>query len=152
MTSEKSNRKRLFCRYFASLGSLSEAARRSGLSESDALETSQSRGFEQSTERFARVPSAELVLAGLERLAFGAANDAVRLVFSQGLTDEELARLDIFNISEISRDKNGGVEIRLFDRQKALERLWEYSAGRAERDAAERLLNALRGGEDSETG
>lgn len=90
------------------------------------------------------VPLRQLVLAGLTRLAFGQANDAVRLVFAGELPDAgTLAQLDLFQVSELRRDKNGGVEVRLFDRQRALEKLLECASDTDARQAAERLLSAF---------
>lgn len=66
------------------------------------------------------------VADGLGRLAFGNIQDAVRLLFE---SDEDilsaLPSLDLFNISEIKRPKGGGMEIKFFDRIKALEKLRE---------------------------
>ncbi len=64
------------------------------------------------------------VTDGLRRLAFGEIQDAVSLLFK---TDEDitasLSSLDLFNVSEIKRVKGGGMEIKFFDRLKALEKL-----------------------------
>lgn len=66
----------------------------------------------------------EKVKQGLMDLAFGDVSDAVKLLY---LSDEEaldsLPRLNLFNISEIKRPKGGGMEIKFFDRLKAIERL-----------------------------
>ncbi|MFT3952427.1 MAG: terminase small subunit [Oscillospiraceae bacterium] len=95
----------------------------------------------------------DTVKAGLERLAFGRANDAVRLVFSEEAPGrQELERMDLFNVSEIKRVKGGGVEIRLFDRQKALERLLELETAHSGEDAAQRFFKALADASDGESG
>lgn len=66
------------------------------------------------------------VCEGLRRLAFGEITDAVTLLFE---SDENilasLSSLDLFNVSEIKRPKGGGMEIKFFDRLKALEKLRE---------------------------
>ena len=63
---------------------------------------------------------------GLKQLAFGSVSDAVSLLY---LSDEEilakLPRLKLLNVSEIKRPKGGGMEIKFFDRLKALEKLKE---------------------------
>ena len=72
----------------------------------------------------------EYVKNGLLRLATGQSNDAVKLVFADEMPNQdELERMDLFNVSEIKRVKGGGVEIKLFDRQKAFEKLFEYVSG-----------------------
>jgi hypothetical protein len=63
------------------------------------------------------------VEAGFRRLAFGSSADAVKLLFSDNLTDEQIESLDLFNVSDIKKPKGGGIEIKFFDRLKALEML-----------------------------
>lgn len=64
------------------------------------------------------------VTEGFRRLAFGEIQDAVTLLFE---TEDEILKnlpnLDLFNVSEIKRVKGGGMEIKFFDRLKALEKL-----------------------------
>ena len=59
--------------------------------------------------------------SGLERIAFGGVNDAVRLLFSTEPDPEELRRLDLYSVAEIRRLKGGSIEIKFYDRMKALE-------------------------------
>ncbi len=87
---------------------------------------------------------------GLRKLAFGKCNDAVKLVFAEEVPSmQTLARMDLFNVASISRDKGGGVEVRFFDRQKALERLYEYAHASQEGASARSLLQALTGDDDN---
>lgn len=61
---------------------------------------------------------------GLRRIAFGNVSDAVRLVLSGGENfDTETA--DLFNVSELKLSKSGGIEVKFYDRIKALEALAE---------------------------
>ncbi len=70
------------------------------------------------------------VRKGLKRLAFGDIKDAVLLLFAQeGDVLSRLGELDLYNISEIKRPKGGGMEIKFFDRIKALEKLSELEGG-----------------------
>lgn len=65
---------------------------------------------------------------GLRKIAFGDIHDAIKLLFAEEDTIlDELKTLDLFNISEIKRPKGGGMEIKFFDRIKALEKLGEIS-------------------------
>ncbi len=65
------------------------------------------------------------VCAGLRRLAFGSGNDAVKLLYRfDEMEDEQIDSLDLFNVSDIKKPKSGGIEIKFFDRQKALEKLF----------------------------
>lgn len=66
----------------------------------------------------------EEVREGLRHLAFGEIQDAIQLLFAQeNEILEKLPSLDLFCISEIKRPKGGGMEIKFFDRIKALEKL-----------------------------
>ncbi|MDR0531784.1 MAG: hypothetical protein LBG83_06965 [Oscillospiraceae bacterium] len=77
------------------------------------------------------------VREGYRRLALGRCNDALKLLFyDEPPPPEELAGLDLFNVSDIKRPKGGGMEIRFFDRCEALVRL-EALCG--EEDGAEGL-------------
>lgn len=86
-----------------------------------------------------------LIHSGLERLAFGNANDAVYLVFSEELpSPSQISELDLFNVSEIKRVKGGGVEVKLFDRQKALEKMFDYVNSSSSENSAISFINALK--------
>ena len=82
----------------------------------------------------------EDVARRLAELAFGRANDCVRLVLEQD------PRLDLSLLSEVKRSEKGAVEVRLIDRLRALEQL----AQMAEDDNTdlEAFLKALQGGEE----
>ncbi len=72
------------------------------------------------------------VIRRLAELAFGKANDCVRLALED---DPELTKLDLSLLSEIKRNEKGTVEIKLIDRLKALEQLalaTEEEGGQAE--------------------
>ena len=91
-----------------------------------------------------RIRSGEIrrqdVTRRLAELAFGKANDCVRLA----LEDEpSLDKLDLSLLSEVKRNDKGTVEIKLIDRLRALEQLAEV----AEEDSSDMdaFLQALGG-------
>ena len=59
---------------------------------------------------------------GYERLALGKVTDAIKLLYCENLSDDEIEKLDLTNISEIKKPKDGAMEIKFFDRLKALEK------------------------------
>ena len=77
------------------------------------------------------------VLRRLAQLAFGRANDCVKLVL---LDDPALDELDLSLLSEVKRNEKGTVEIKLMDRIRALEQL--LSAGADGGDCAEAFFAA----------
>lgn len=94
-----------------------------------------------------------LIWNGLERLAFGSINDAVFLVFSEELPPPStIAKLDLFNVSELKRVKGGGVEIKIFDRQKAIEKMLDYANETDHSATAKNLIEALRAPNGGDTG
>ena len=76
----------------------------------------------------------------LAELAFGKANDCVRLALE---ADPKLGRLDLSLLSEVKRNDKGTVEIKLIDRLMALEQLALVAEDRGE--DLESFLKALRG-------
>lgn len=142
-------KRKSFCCNYVLLGNVAEAAVRAGFDRENAL-----------LEGVACLESAECkrlisqlrdilsdsgnVVAGLKRLAFGSCTDAVYLVFADELPPPSvISSLDLFNVSEIKRVKGGGVEVKLFDRQKALEKLFEFENTCSDRGNAASLIEAL---------
>ena len=89
------------------------------------------------------------------RLAFGSVADAVRLILSdEPPCESELEKLDLTMVSDIKCPKSGGIEVKFFDRLKALDRLCELSNAASAGEssdfltALERSARALRGGDD----
>lgn len=84
---------------------------------------------------------------GLRRIAFGRNNDAVALAFSQEITPELIEQADLYGVSELKVGK-GVVEMKFFDRSKALERLAELEASERGRDESLSLIEAIYGREE----
>lgn len=82
---------------------------------------------------------------GYQRLAFGCISDAVKLLFSDEISPEEIEKMDLFNISEIKRKKGGDIEIKFFDRLKALEKLTDIWSTNKE-DEESSLFSAIEKG------
>ena len=142
--------KKLFIFNFLKQRNVKEAAIHAGFSEDEAIfEGMKFLGRKSVTDKINNLSEKlsndpYLINAGLERLSFGSINDAVSLVFAENIpSKKELSTLDLFNVSDIKRDKNGGVEIKFFDRQKALEKLWEMKNTVGVTSSAESFLEAL---------
>lgn len=76
-----------------------------------------------------------MALLGYERLAFGSIADCIQLLYMEAPTMQRLEAMDLFMISEIKKPKDGAMEIKFFDRIKALEKLSE-----AQEDTHEKSL------------
>lgn len=84
------------------------------------------------------------VKLGLERLAFGSASDAMRLLYLEDVPSAEvLAGMDLFHVAEVKRGKNG-VEVKLFDRFRAMELLEKLAEAESGGEAVSPLYRAIR--------
>ncbi|MBR6106927.1 MAG: terminase small subunit [Oscillospiraceae bacterium] len=144
-------KRRAFCRWYLERGNVREAALRAGCDPANAeeeglamLRMPSCRSYLSRLAAQPPLPLQSLVIAGLSRLAFGAANDAAKLVFAEkSLTDAQIEQLDLFHVTSIKQDKAGGIEIRLADRQQAMEKLLECACASDSAAAASALLSAL---------
>ncbi len=76
----------------------------------------------------------------LAELAFGKANDCVRLALEDA---PSLDKLDLSLLSEVKRNDKGTVEIKLIDRLRALEQLAEVAE--EDQNDMDAFLQALQG-------
>ena len=80
----------------------------------------------------------ERVRRALRKLAFGKANDCVKLALCE---DVDIEKLDLSLLTEIKRSERGTGEVKLLDRTKVLEQLAQMAEGGDEK--AEEFLQAL---------
>lgn len=153
-----SEKEKLFCAYFSESRNARSAAARAGygvFSQRNGQKLIRRKDIRTEIERIdkTKLVSAEEVAAGYRQLAFGSVADALKIVYAEeNPTALELEKLDLFNVSEIKRPKGGGIEIKFFDRMKALEHLEEMSGRTGEENTAlpfyaalERSADALKG-------
>lgn len=130
-----------FCRAYLRTMDPERAAEEAGKKDGFALlssETVQARLEQMRTDAAAQVRR-EDVLRRLAQLAFGRANDAVRLALGRDGTDPET--LDLSAVAEFRVTDKGGVEVKLVDRVRALETLWGLLDGGGQ--GADELCRAL---------
>ena len=84
------------------------------------------------------------VINRIGALAFGKANDAVKLVFLDPENTEQIEMLDLSMVSEIKRGTNGAVEVKLLNRIALLELLAELTAPQTRKGSeAESFFTAM---------
>lgn len=150
---DKSKKERLFCCYYAKLGNIFEAAVRAGFSPDTALvngmDILKQKKYQKSISVLMSetVSPSKLVKAGLERLAFGSSNDSslLSILGRNAVAGKNFFTPSLFKVSEIKKVKGGGVEVKLFDRQKAMEKMYEFASNDNSSTAASNLLEALTG-------
>ena len=141
------SREALFCRLYASCRNAREAAFKAGYSVCPEITARKLLSQSKIVKEVKRIEneayaSSEEVRAGLRRIAFSSSADAVKLLLADNYDDIDVEALDLFNIAEIKRPKSGGIEIKLFDRIKALEKLGDISDN-AENSSAKPFYAAL---------
>lgn len=127
-----SARESLFCKLYVSARNGREAAYKAGYTVCPEIVSKKLLSQEKIKEQIAaaekeRAVSGAEIREGLRRLAFASSADAVKLLLADEFKETDIEALDLFNIAEIKRAKAGGLEIKFFDRLKALEKLCEMS-------------------------
>lgn len=139
-------REKDFCRRYISCGNASEAAAAAGYAKAPHKSGEELLSREDITAEIGRLcalkkqTATELARVGYQRLAFGSIADAVSLLYMDDPTAAELEKMDLFSVSEIKRPKDGSMEIKFFDRLKALEKL---SEGAKEESGAAPIYDAI---------
>lgn len=126
-----SDKQKLFCAYYCATRDGTEAAAKAGYSTpkkagARLLEREDVRANIADIDKTAKINFAD-VLSGYRRLAFGGSADAISLLFDDDVTREKLESMDLYNIAEIKRVKDGVIQIRFFDRLKAMEKLGSFT-------------------------
>ncbi|MBQ7118063.1 MAG: terminase small subunit [Clostridia bacterium] len=140
------SKERLFCTYYCLSRNGGEAAAKSGyiFPEKNAARLLRKKEIKDEIERNDREKRASQkdIISGYYRLAFGCFADAVSLLFKDEITAEEIKQMDLYNISDIKRKKGGDIEIKFFDRLKALEHLQQITC-QEEKNPAASLFSAI---------
>jgi hypothetical protein len=95
-------------------------------------------------------------LCGYRRIAFGNISDAVKLILESDGDRLDAEKLDLFNVAEIKKPRGGGMEIKFFDRLKALEKIEQLSLSESDKysvslyKAIENSAKASAGGNDDD--
>lgn len=130
-----SDKEQLFCGFYVSTGNSYDAAVMAGYKRNATLvgeKLLNKKSVQSEIEKIAKFRFKTMqtrAVCGYERLAFGNVSDAVKLLSTVNPETLPLDEMDFFNVSEIRRLKDGAMEIKFFDRIKAIEKLEELSGG-----------------------
>lgn len=122
-------KEKLFCGYYACTGDAGLSAKKAGYRRDHRLTGERLLCDEDVLAEIERLMSLRRSIAprlaaiGYQRLAFGGIDDALRLMFETEHDPRRLGEMDLFTVSEIKRNRDGMLEIKFFDRLKALEKL-----------------------------
>lgn len=113
-----------FCRFYVTLQNSREAASNAGYGMLSRLAGEKLLMKKEVKDEIARLNKLNEDLScakqGFRRLAFGSVADAIRLIDGER---DNLDSMDLFMVSDIKLVKGGGMEVKFYDRQKALESL-----------------------------
>ena len=139
---ERGKENRTFCTAYLRTMDPEQAAEAAG--RQDGFATLGLKSIRKRLERMRSAAAGELrredALRRLAQLAFGRANDAVRLALDPKGVDP--GALDLSAVAELKVTDKGGVEVKLVDRVRALETLWGL-LGESGGGGAEELYRAL---------
>ncbi len=149
MKKNLNTKEKLFCVFYSSTGNAAEAAMLAGFEEPQKngellLVRQDITDYISSIRQNKLNFLSQQAAFGYERLAFGSFNDAVSLLFSDSPSKEDLSSMNLFNVAEIKRPKDGAMEIKFFDRIKALEKL--ETLNRSQQNSASDFFNAVLNG------
>lgn len=113
-----------FCRFYVTLQNSREAASNAGYGMLSRFAGEKLMMKKEVKDEIARLNKLNEDLScakqGFRRLAFGSVADAIRLIDGER---DNLDSMDLFMVSDIKLVKGGGMEVKFYDRQKALESL-----------------------------
>ena len=142
-------REQLFCEHYLRTADAALSAARAGwrlFPERRGLRLLREGRIRAALERLGKQQPRPEAAAGLIRLAFGSTLDAVRLLLCETPPDEAtLSQMDLFGVAELKRPKGGGMEIKFFDRIKALEALAALSPQQGQQGMQD-FVNAMHRG------
>ncbi|MBQ8539001.1 MAG: terminase small subunit [Ruminococcus sp.] len=147
------NKEIIFCYYFANTQSVELSAIKAGYRKNP-LVTGQGLLYREDIK--AKIKElmnsqkelySSLATAGYQRLAFSSVSDAVSLLFMDSPDKKTLENMDLYMVSEIRKPRDGAMEIKFFDRIKALEKLCQLSSGDESKNMG--LLSALNMGAEN---
>ena len=141
-------RVKAFCVYYANSNDMVQSAINAGYKKSPYEKALVLCSRSDVADEIARIISnrkkimSNMTFVQYEKLAFGSIADAVSLLYMDSPSKEELKNMDMSCVSEIKKLKDGAMEIKFFDRNKALEKLCGVCENEESRTSG--LVDALR--------
>ena len=127
---ELSDKEKRFCKYIADSLTPREAAARCGylFPEKSGQKLLSKRDIKEYISKIeTKKANISEVENGLRRIIFGQITDSIKLTKLEELSPVDIETLDLFSVSELKFNKNGTVDLKFFDKIKALEKLYEIS-------------------------
>ena len=145
-------KEKLFCEFYISYQNLTEAAIKAGYKKSSAQKKARKLIGKPEIQNEIKKLKKEIdnnqlthwAIIILKRIMFCSPNDTICLALKQNdLTNQQIEKLNLFQISELKKLKDGTLEIKFIDKIKAIACLMEIANGLKNSDTANNLLSAL---------
>ncbi len=142
-----SKKERLFCVYYAHSADVKQSALKAGFKTDPEengimlLSDQKVADYVMSILKTRENVLSYMALLGYEKLAFSGISDAISLLYMDKPKKETLESMNLLNISEIKKLKDGAMEIKFFDRLKAIDNLSDTK--HIDHDGATSLVDAL---------
>ena len=123
------HREELFCSFYVNSGDVKKSAARAGYKVEPELagyKLLKRSDINSKIDEIYALKKKNLLYkacSGYEKLAFGGISDAIKLIYSENVPLDIICKMDLFNVAEIKKPRDGMLEIKFFDRFKALEKL-----------------------------
>lgn len=146
---EMKKKEKEFCRLTVVTGNPQTAALRAGYKRPDEVwpELFARTDIAEEIRRVAREVSRvfrDTMLCSAYRIMASDNTDAVRLLYRDGMSDEEIRGMNLSGVAEIKRTKDKSVEIKFFDRIKMLDSVCAFAKLDDAAEGSGGLLEAMR--------
>lgn len=141
-----SQKQRLFCVHYANSADIEKSALNAGYTKKPLQKGEQILSKPEAAAEIASIINTrenaikQIARLGFERLAFSSVSDAVSLLFMENVSRETLSKMDLIMVSEIKKLKDGAMEIKFFDRIKALQNISDCEK---DQDFGNSLIDAI---------
>lgn len=145
-------KEKLFCKFYFSYQNPQEAAIKAGYSKINAQKKAHKLLNKPEIQEELKKLKNELdnnqltnwAIVILKRIIFCTPNDTINLALThENLTEQQIEKLNLFQISEIKKLKDGTLEIKFIDKLKAVACLMEIANNFKNSNTANNLLTAL---------
>ncbi len=147
---------RLFCHYYCTYQNEKEAAKKANILEKKAFKLLNKPEIQQEIKKIkTQIDNNQLMhlaTTALKRLIFCNPNDTLILAIKNDqLSELEIENLNLFQISELKKQKDGSLEIKFFDKLKAINCLIEIANQLNNLNQTNNFLNALNSSSKTQT-
>lgn len=146
----------LFCRHYCKCQNEEEAAKKANISEKKAVKLLQDPNFQQKIKKIENQNDNNQLrhwaITALQRLIFCSPNDTLTLALKNDqLNESQIENLNLFQIAEFKKQKDGSLEFKFFNKLEAINCLIEIMNNLNNLNQTNNFLNALNSSSKTQT-